>query len=94
MNATPRSTFKPAADRPKAAFTLVELLVVVGIVALLVALLVPHLTRARSLARQTVCATHLKQINSLFKTVESAQMAADAAGKGQERPAVGHQLRP
>src|SRR4030042_1871286 len=51
--------------RERPAFTLVELLVVVGIVALLVALLVPQLARARSLARQTVCATHLKQINGL-----------------------------
>ncbi|MFB3894265.1 MAG: type II secretion system protein [Phycisphaerae bacterium] len=44
------------------AFTLVELLLVIGILALLVAILVPSLSRARSLAYRGVCATHVKEI--------------------------------
>ena len=41
------------------AFTLVELLVVVGIIALLVTILMPALGRAMELARKTICKTQL-----------------------------------
>ena len=40
-------------------FTLVELLVVVAIIALLVAILIPTLARARELTRRTLCGTNL-----------------------------------
>lgn len=49
--------------RPRApGFTLIELLVVVGIVALLAAILLPSLSRARGLARDSVCKSHQRQI--------------------------------
>ncbi|MHC4716195.1 MAG: type II secretion system protein [Planctomycetota bacterium] len=44
------------------AFTLVELLVVVGIIALLVTILMPALGKAMELARRAVCATNLGSI--------------------------------
>lgn len=49
-------------DTPRRnAFTLIELLVVVGIVALLLAILLPGLQRARQQARGVICLHNLKQ---------------------------------
>ncbi len=42
-------------------FTLVELLVVISIVALLVALLLPALSRSREMARRAICASNVRQ---------------------------------
>ena len=44
------------------AFTLVEILVVVGIIAVLVALILPVFAKARAAARQAACISQLRQI--------------------------------
>lgn len=49
-------------SRSRRAFTLIEILVVIGVIALLAALLFPAFAQARARSRQTVCASHLRQL--------------------------------
>jgi prepilin-type N-terminal cleavage/methylation domain-containing protein len=59
-----RRTFTPARC---SAFTLVELLTVIGIIAVLAAILFPVFATVRGKARQTTCQSNLRQIGMAFQ---------------------------
>ncbi len=61
--------------RNRLAFTLVELLVVIGIIALLISILLPALNKARESARSAACLAQLRQIGHA-----SALYASDHGG--------------
>jgi prepilin-type N-terminal cleavage/methylation domain-containing protein len=68
------------AEAAPSGFSLIELLVVVGIIAVLLGVLMPALRKARMASRQTVCASNLRQVG--------AAIAIYVGENGQRLPLV------
>src|SRR5438876_4849212 len=63
-----RNTVGNAAhNRRSRAFSLVELLVVIGIIAVVISLLLPALTRAKLQAKSAACKSNMRQVSLALK---------------------------
>lgn len=66
------------------AFTLVEVLVAIGIVGILIALLLPAVQSARESSRRTSCANNVRQLAVAFNLHEQAQHFFPTGGWGAD----------
>jgi len=61
-------------SRPRGAFTLIELLVAIAVLALLLAILIPSLSRAREYAYDAACRSNLRQLWEALNATEGVEL--------------------
>jgi type II secretory pathway pseudopilin PulG len=89
----PGNPYPRSQSRRARAFTLTELLVVIGVIILLVALLLPVLSKARSASQSVACLSNLRQIMMAFRLYgnDNRQELPDPQALGQSWESI---LRP
>jgi prepilin-type N-terminal cleavage/methylation domain-containing protein len=89
-----RNSGEAAVAVRRRAFTLVELLVVVGIVAVLIALLMPVLASARRQANTAACLNNLRQLGMGYHRYVAENKGWAPRGGGMEFLVLGRLLQP